>query len=166
MAIRSMLRDAGDHPVATLDTGLLLVGASHPAPFGEVAPYSARRTDGAPVVVTRRTPTDIARRYADVSGDHNAIHLQTEAARAAGFADVVLHGMCVLAIVAEEVVARYAGGDAARVRSLGARFSTPVSPGDAVEIQLRPSPDRTVIGVSCRTELGPALKSGWVELMF
>jgi acyl dehydratase len=163
-SFRSVLRDEDLRPVAELLTDLLLVGATEPAPFGTVPPFTGRETDAPVLAVLRRIPTDVTRRYAAVSGDDNPLHLDREAAVAAGFGDVIVHGMCVLAMTVEEVVARFAGGDAARVRSVGTRFSTPVVPGDQLEIRLRPSSDRTLVAFGCRTPAGLALKSGWVEL--
>ena len=64
------------------------------------------------------------RRYADVSGDHNPIHLDDDAAHALGLPGVVAHGMLTSAL-AIGVVAEWAGG-ADRVVATTIRFAAPV----------------------------------------
>jgi acyl dehydratase len=76
---------------------------------------------------------------------------------------VIAHGMSVVALVCEEVVARHAGGDAARVRGVGGRFSTPVVPGEPLDVELGAAGEG-VVRFSCRTPRGLAVKNGWVEL--
>jgi acyl dehydratase len=73
---------------------------------------------------------DQIRAYADASGDHNPIHLDDEAARAAGLPGVIAHGMLAMAQLANFVVA-YAG-DHRRLRRLRCRFSGMVLPGDTI----------------------------------
>jgi acyl dehydratase len=84
----------------------------------ELEPYSWQ--------VTR----DQIRAYAEASGDHNPIHLDDEAARAAGLPGVIAHGMLGMAQLANFVVA-YAG-DHRRLRLLRCRFSGMVLPGDTI----------------------------------
>jgi len=73
---------------------------------------------------------DQIRAYAEASGDHNPIHLDDEAARAAGLPGVIAHGMLGMAQLANFVVA-YAG-DHRRLRRLRCRFSVMVLPGDTI----------------------------------
>ena len=68
--------------------------------------------------------------YAEASGDRNPIHLDDEAARAAGLPGVIAHGMLGMAQLANFVVA-YAG-DHRRLRRLRCRFSGMVLPGDTI----------------------------------
>jgi acyl dehydratase len=68
--------------------------------------------------------------YAEASGDHNPIHLDDDAARAAGLPGVIAHGMLGMAQLANFVVA-YAG-DHRRLRRLRCRFSGMVLPGDVI----------------------------------
>jgi hypothetical protein len=53
-------------------------------------------SEGGPTAVWR-VPADIGRRYADVSGDHNPIHLHPLTARLFGFRRAIAHGMWSLA---------------------------------------------------------------------
>ena len=88
------------------------------------------------------TDEDI-RHFADLSGDHNPLHLDPAAAQAAGFPGPVAHGALGIAL---------ATGLASRMeltrRSLVAlvgltwRFSAPVFPGDRLTLHLRVSARR------------------------
>jgi acyl dehydratase len=68
--------------------------------------------------------------YAEASGDHNPIHLDDDAARAAGLPGVIAHGMLGMAQLANFVVA-YAG-DHHRLRRLRCRFAGMILPGDSI----------------------------------
>jgi len=65
--------------------------------------------------------------YADASGDHNPIHLDEAAAKAAGLPDVIAHGMYTMGLVSRAVLewAADAGIDA-RLTEFSARFAKPV----------------------------------------
>lgn len=109
-----------------------------------------------------------ARRYAEASGDHNPIHLDDEAARAAGFGRPIVHGMCVLALVCRAAVDELGEGDPTRVRHLGARFGKPVHPGDRLRIMLGPpavgSDGYRHHRLRAETDQGLVLKRGAIEL--
>lgn len=162
IAMRAVLAGADGTAFAELVTGALLGGAVTPEPFGELPAFPAHRNKNAATVLSRQISVDGVRRYAEAAGDDNPIHLDDQAARTAGFDGVIAHGMSVLALVCEEIVDRYAGGDPARVREIGVRFSTPVRPDEPIDITIQPA-DHT-ISFSCRTSQGLALKGGWVTL--
>jgi acyl dehydratase len=70
------------------------------------------------------------RAYAEASGDHNPIHLDDDAARAAGLPGVIAHGMLGMAQLANFVVGW--AGDHRRQRKLRCRFSAKMLPGDVI----------------------------------
>lgn len=165
LALRSVLAGGDGAPFAELVTGALLVGATAPDPFGDIPQHPAPGgATAATVVVTRHVPTEMVRRYAEASGDDNPIHLDPDAAQAAGFPGVIAHGMSVMALICEEVIDRYAEGDAAAICGIAGRFSAPVLPGQPLDISLQPDDDGRFVRFSCKTPQGPALKSGWVEI--
>ena len=77
-------------------------------------------------VVTRE---DI-RAYAEASGDRNPLHLDGDAARSAGFDEVIAHGMFTMGHMASCVVAWAGGG--ARVERISAQFRAVVGVGDTI----------------------------------
>lgn len=68
--------------------------------------------------------------YAEASGDRNPIHLDDEAARAAGLPGVIAHGMLGMAQLANFVVGW--AGDHRRLRRLRCRFAGMILPGDVI----------------------------------
>jgi 3-hydroxybutyryl-CoA dehydratase len=70
-------------------------------------------------------------RYAQASGDMNPLHLDPEAARRAGFPDVIAHGMYSAGLVAAELVRRH--GDGALLH-YAVRFRSPVHLGDTLTL--------------------------------
>lgn len=150
-------------PAATLKTALLLVGHRRPAE-GSLPKRSVPKLTEAATFVDVAIDRGLPARYAEAAGDHNPIHLDTELAGLAGFPDVVLHGMCVLALACEHAVAVHAADDAGRVRRVGGRFTGVVHPGDLLRIEteaITPSG----VGLRVRTPRGVAVSNGWLELV-
>jgi acyl dehydratase len=80
------------------------------------------------VVVDGLTRTRIAQ-YAGASGDLSPLHTDEPAARAAGAPTIMAHGMLTMAM-SVTVLTDWWGCDA--LRTLSARFSAPVWPGDTL----------------------------------
>jgi acyl dehydratase len=59
-------------------------------------------------------------------GDRNPLHIDPERARAAGFPDVFLHGLCTMGFAGRAVVHALGGGEPGSLRALGCRFAKPV----------------------------------------
>jgi 3-hydroxybutyryl-CoA dehydratase len=70
-------------------------------------------------------------RYAQTSGDMNPLHLDPEAARRAGFPDVIAHGMYSAGLVAADLVRRYGEG---ALLHYAVRFRSPVHLGDTLTL--------------------------------
>jgi acyl dehydratase len=75
--------------------------------------------------------------YAEVSGDHNPIHLDPEAARAVGLDGTIAHGMLSMAFLGELVTDWLASlrGPEGWVSRLRVRFQAMVRPGDTLTCQ-------------------------------
>jgi acyl dehydratase len=69
-----------------------------------------------------------------LSGDYNPLHIDPEAAKTGGFDAPILHGLCTLGHCAQALLDALAEGEAARFRSLGLRFASPVLPGDRLDL--------------------------------
>ena len=74
---------------------------------------------------------DVTRRYAAASGDHNPIHVDPAAARAAGLPAPILHGLYTMAQVAR--CASRAGEDR-ELRRLAVDFRALGFPGEEIEV--------------------------------
>ena len=78
---------------------------------------------------------DQSMRYAEASLDRNPIHLDPHAARAGGLPDVILHGLCTMAISGRAVVAGLMGGDPRGLKRLAVRWSKPVHNGQTLRVR-------------------------------
>lgn len=155
---------AQDAEVSTLAANVLLIGASAPDPWGEVpspVPTSSTRPGPTTILALSR---EFVQRYAGLASDHNPIHIDDAAARAAGFPRAIAHGMSMLAVAAEQIVEQCAAGDPERLRGIGTRFSAPIHPDEPVSIDIGTSDDGAEVAFTCRTERGHALKGGWARL--
>ncbi|MDT8913896.1 MaoC/PaaZ C-terminal domain-containing protein [Amycolatopsis sp. PS_44_ISF1] len=129
--VHSTLSTVDGSPVASLRSTLAAPGDGHDRPPLRRPPDPARL--GEAVRLERRFDDAAPARYAEASGDQNPVHLDEEAARAAGFPGRVVHGMCVLATGATAVAAELGGHREPGLGYLRARFARPVLPGDTVE---------------------------------
>ncbi|QHF25660.1 hypothetical protein GTU73_17780 [Rathayibacter sp. VKM Ac-2804] len=137
-----------------------LDGAGRPA-----AAPAARPLPGAPVAdATIRVSAVFSSLYAGVSGDDNPIHVDAEAARAAGFDGPIAHGMSVVALALEVAADAVLDGDLSRIRSLGVRFSAPVLCDSELAVEVVPAEDPAVLVLRARTAEGPALKAAWIGI--
>lgn len=81
--------------------------------------------------LTRRVTQDLIDAYADVSGDHNPIHVDPTFAAGTRFGRTIAHGMLTMAFVAQ-AVSRWYWDAFSRGGSLELSFLAPVTPGDEV----------------------------------
>jgi acyl dehydratase len=91
-------------------------------------PDSARQTLVGSAV--HHIDAELARRYADVSGDWSPHHFDIAAARAGGFEFVFTHGLCTMAICAHRVLGILGVDDPGRVARVAVRFASPTPLGD------------------------------------
>lgn len=116
---------------------------------GELSPPhrldpSAR--DGAPALdVVQRIDEDQTFRYSQASGDPMPIHLDEDAARAAGLPGIIAHGLCVMAFSSWALLEGLADGDVARLKRLAVRFAKPVLPGQEIRTRAWPAEPGTYL---------------------
>ncbi|MFC3454407.1 MaoC/PaaZ C-terminal domain-containing protein [Amycolatopsis speibonae] len=93
-------------------------------------------------------------------GDRHHMHVDPEAARAAGQPRPFLHGLCTLAAVLFPLAAE-AGAHPADLQGLACRFAGPVFPGDTVEVAFHPG--ETATGFEASVGDRPVLTGGEVR---
>jgi acyl dehydratase len=117
---------------------------------------------------TTKVDEDQTHRYAEASGDHNPIHLDANTAQMAGLPGIINHGMCTMAIATKGAVNGLAGGDPARLKRVGVRFSKPVLPGQELTTKFWKESGGdgvTVYGFETYNPEGAAvIKNGLVEV--
>jgi acyl dehydratase len=135
VVVRYSTVDADDAVVAEHWWTTVYLGASC-EPTGAAAPDHAMADDRRRL--GRRSfevDDDMARRYAEVSGDWSAHHFDAEAARASGADRPFLHGLATMALCAAGVV-ELAGARADRVRRVAVRFAAPMPLGGRLDVQV------------------------------
>jgi acyl dehydratase len=105
------------------------VESGPPLPVPEPEPTGWSRT--AVVAIAADQPA----RYAAATGDHNAVHVDRDAALQAGFPDVIAHGLGVFGLALGVLVGALADHDLAAVRRARVRFGPPVLPGQELTVQ-------------------------------
>ena len=106
-------------------------------PRKDIPPVPQRNPD---FIIDAQTDVNQAALYR-MSGDRNPLHIDPAVAQAVGFKDPILHGLCTYGVVCRGFVKEVFQGDAAKIISYSARFSTPVIPGESLQTkvwQIRP----------------------------
>ena len=83
--------------------------------------------------LTRVVTQEKIHRYAEVSGDHNPIHVDEDYARRTPLGGTVAHGMLVLAYASQAMAAAF-GRDWLVSGRLDVRFRVPARPGDSLTV--------------------------------
>jgi 3-hydroxybutyryl-CoA dehydratase len=86
---------------------------------------------GASAEVSRTITDEDIRAFAEVSGDHNPVHLDDEYAAATRFGRRIAHGMLGASMLSAVIADRLPGRGAVYL-SQSLRFTAPVYPGDTV----------------------------------
>src|SRR5262249_25315980 len=71
-----------------------------------------------------------------LNGDENPLHADPQRAKAAGFERPILHGAASFGIAARAILRECADYRPERLKSIEARFSRPVFPGDTVRTEM------------------------------
>ncbi|MBT3622775.1 MAG: enoyl-CoA hydratase [Gammaproteobacteria bacterium] len=71
-----------------------------------------------------------------LSGDRNPLHSDPSFAAMGGFEKPILHGLCTYGFTGRGLLNALCDGDAGRFKSMNARFSKPVIPGDTLTVSM------------------------------
>ena len=120
-------------PVAETLTTLVIRGdggfGGQPGQRAAAPEFPDREPDARIALPTRDDQALIYR----LSGDRNPLHSDPWFAREmAGFPTPILHGLCTYGVAGRALLAELAGGQAARLTAVAARFSAPVFPGETL----------------------------------
>jgi len=70
-----------------------------------------------------------------LSGDTNALHIDPDFAKAAGFPRPVLHGLATFGVAGHALLKTVCGYDPGRLAAISGRFSAPVFPGETIRTE-------------------------------
>ncbi len=86
-------------------------------------------------VVSYKTRTDQALLYR-LNGDRNPLHSDPAFAAMAGFPKPILHGLCTYGFTGRALLDTMCKGDSTRFRAMSGRFTSPVMPGDSLDVHI------------------------------
>jgi acyl dehydratase len=123
-------------PVATVDSSTFarkhggFGGKATETPAPHAVPQAAPEK-----ICDLPTPPNLALLYR-LNGDENPLHADPERAKAAGFERPILHGAASFGIAARAILRECADYRPERLKSIEARFSRPVFPGDTIRTEM------------------------------
>jgi acyl dehydratase len=128
-------RDRGGKPICTNWTSAFVRGAGgfggSPQPKKDVPAVPSKDPD---FLFDAPTDPNQAALYR-MSGDRNPLHIDPAIAKAVGFKEPILHGLCTYGLTCRRFVQEVFKGDAGKVKSYSARFSSPVIPGERLQVK-------------------------------
>ena len=140
VVLRSLIDEASGETVAESRNATFLRGDGG---FSEVSGISDPGPEPLPAVPERRADLEVsyetrpeAALIYRLSGDINPLHADPDVAAKAGFDRPILHGLCTYGMGARAVIQHVLGFEAARLKRLAVRFTSPVWPGEAVRYEL------------------------------
>ena len=139
MHVEKTLTDEADgRLLATVEMVLFLRGDGGFSKNGggdEAAPPAPAVPEGGPDArIELPTRADAAVLYR-LSGDINPLHIDPAVAAKAGFEKPILHGLATYGNACRGILARYCGHDASRLKSIRARLTSPVYPGETLVLE-------------------------------
>jgi len=96
------------------------------------APLPGRQPDLSHTLATAPNQAQIYR----LSGDLNPLHIDPDVAKAAGFPQPILHGLCTYGVAGRAILAALCDNEPARLKRLDVRFSSPVFPGETIRTDI------------------------------
>ncbi|MGE5525859.1 MAG: MaoC/PaaZ C-terminal domain-containing protein [Rhodospirillaceae bacterium] len=98
----------------------------------------------APIAIPQRVPDRVcdlptipqAALLYRLNGDRNLLHVDPSVAAKAGFRAPILHGLCTFGIAGHAVLQAFCDYDPSRMKSIDARFSAPVYPGEELRTEM------------------------------
>jgi len=138
MHVEKTLADEAGTPLASVEMVLFLRGDGGFSKNGggdEPAPAAPTTPESAPdAVLELPTRADAALLYR-LSGDMNPLHADPAVAAKAGFPKPILHGLATYGHACRGILAKFCGHDASKLKSIRARLSSPVYPGETLVLE-------------------------------
>ena len=97
--------------------------------------------------------------YAGASLDFNLIHIDREFAQANGLPDIILQGMCTMALTAKHIIKN---DNPSKMETFKVRFLNPVIPGD--ELSFESEQNETEINVEVSNQNGNKVLRGHAKV--
>jgi acyl dehydratase len=139
-------------------------GFSQSSSGDEPAPAPTPVPDRAPDrVITLPTRPDQAVLYR-LSGDLNPLHVDPAFAGKAGFQRPILHGLATYGFAGRGLVEAYCDSEPSRLKTIRARMSAPVFPGDTIRLECWSLDDRIAFQARVVEREALVLSHGWATI--
>ncbi len=141
--VEKTLYDVSDgEKLATVRSTTLLRGDGGQGNAGTLLPQAQPLAERVPDRVVEISTSPAAALIYRLSGDWNPLHADPRIARQAGFDRPLLHGLCTYGVACRAILRTYCNDDPARLRSMFARFSSPVFPGETIRVEFHEGGDQ------------------------
>lgn len=133
---RELVDEGRDELIATMTATSYCRGdGGFGGPAGPVRAMHAIPDDAPLTVCDLPTIPQLALMYR-LNGDPTPLHADPEFSRRAGFERPIMHGLCTMGIACHALLRAVCDYDPTRLRSIEARFSAPVYPGECLRTEL------------------------------
>ena len=133
--IKKLNDKASGQLLATVRSVLFMRGDGGCGGFGEVPEAAQPLPEQAPSSTREIATLPQSALIYRLSGDYNPIHADPRAATKAGFEAPILHGLCTFGVATRALLSTFANDAPERLKSLSARFSRPVFPGETIKTE-------------------------------
>lgn len=137
--VRDVFQAKSKKKVCSVSNTILLRGQGGMTPAAHLSPpdtATKTRPDGAPDLSVRfYVPSNLNLIYR-LSGDSNPLHIDPDIAHSAGFPRPILHGAATWGIACYVLLTSLCRADPSVVTRFGARFTSPVFPGDTLRFDI------------------------------
>lgn len=148
---RTDVRQAADNvPMFTAEATLIARADGGFDGPRDALPQPAAMPDRPPDLRHRAKTRDEQALLYRFNGDHNPLHADPQAARAAGFHRPILHGLCTYGFACHAILETICDYDSTLIGEFDARFTSPVYPGDTITTEMWQTADR--VAFRCRVE--------------
>ena len=153
VVLESNIRDLDGNPWWTTRSALFIRGeGGWGGDRGPSGPQNVPPDRSPDHVVSYPTRPDQALLYR-LNGDRNPLHADPAFAKRAGFPKPILHGLCTYGFTGRALLHAVCGSDPDRFGGMEGRFSTPVLPGDQLDVSIWVEGDHAIF----QTRVGDAV---------
>jgi len=133
---REIFDDKTGEKIATLESTTFARGDGGFGRGDKAPPPPPAVPDGKPDAVADFATLPQAALIYRLSGDYNPLHGDPAVAKAAGFKQPILHGLCTYGVAGRAILKAICGYDPTKLTGVSARFSSPVYPGETIRTEM------------------------------